>query len=430
MKKLILLLVLLLPALLGRAYDFKVNGIYYNYNANNQTAIVTYDGTGSNGDNSDPYRYTGKVVIPSTVTYNGRTLTVASLSRDAFYNCKQLTEVVMPNTIQEIGNDCFYDCTSLAKADLPESIETIREGAFSNTIITSVILPEKLKYLAQQAFYNCNSLTTVTIKCTPTNNSWYSGIKGAFYKCSNINEIIIESNVNTIRESSWWEFGDNVRIVKCKNQNPPKFNNGTAFSTTVYAQAVLYVPKGCKETYSSANVWNNFFNIQEGDFGGDTENKCAAPTISYNNGRLMFTSSTEGATCVTTITDSDIATHTGNEIQLAVTYNLSVYAKATGKENSDVVTATLCWIDQQPQTEGISNGVANISANPVLIQNSGGLLTITGVKEGTKIGVYNISGRMVASENACGSTTIETNMQTGEIVIIRIGEKSIKVLMK
>ena len=96
--------------MLGRAYDFKVNGIYYNYNANNQTAIVTYDGTGSNGDNSDPYRYTGKVVIPSTVTYNGRTLTVASLSRDAFYNCKQLTEVVMPNTIQEIGNDCFYDC--------------------------------------------------------------------------------------------------------------------------------------------------------------------------------------------------------------------------------------------------------------------------------------------------------------------------------
>ena len=428
MKK-VLILSLLSLALSGWAYDFKVNGIYYNYNASNQTAIVTYDGAGSNGDNSDPNRYTGKVVIPSTVTYNGRTLTVASLSRDAFYNCKQLTEVVMPNTIQEIGNDCFYDCTSLAKADLPESIETIREGAFSNTIITSVILPEKLKYLAQQAFYNCNSLTTVTIKCTP-NNTTYSGLKGIFYKCSNIKEIIIESNVDVIRSSSWWEFGDNVRTVICKNQTPPSFSGGTAFSNIVYLEAILYVPIGCKNKYSSANVWNNFFNIQEKDFGDDTGNKCAAPSISYNNGRLLFTSSTEGATCVTTIIDSDIATHTGNELQLSVTYNLSVYAKATGKENSDVVTATLCWIDQQPQTEGISNSIASISATPVLIQSSGGMLTISGVEDGTKIGVYNISGRMVANANASGSTTIATNLQAGDIAIIRIGEKSIKVLMK
>lgn len=48
------------------AYDFEVNGIYYNINGNEAT--VTYnDGEYNNSD-----YYSGHVTIPSYVTYNGK----------------------------------------------------------------------------------------------------------------------------------------------------------------------------------------------------------------------------------------------------------------------------------------------------------------------------------------------------------------------
>ena len=60
------------------------------------------------------------------------------------------------------------------------------------------------------------------------------------------------------------------------------------------------------------------------------------------------------------ITDTDIKAGSGNEVQLGVTYNISVFAAKAGYDNSETATATLCWIDQQPKTEGITNGIANL----------------------------------------------------------------------
>ena len=81
--------------------------------------------------------------------------------------------------------------------------------------------------------------------------------------------------------------------------------------------------------------------------------KCATPTITYVNGMLTFTCETEGAVCHSTITDTDIKSYSCNEVNLTVTYHISVYAAKDDYEDSEVATGTLCWIDQQPSTEGI-----------------------------------------------------------------------------
>ena len=52
--------------------------------------------------------------------------------------------------------------------------------------------------------------------------------------------------------------------------------------------------------------------------------KCEKPTIRYSNGKLLFESTTEGAICQSTITDSDITSYSSNEVQLGVTYHISV----------------------------------------------------------------------------------------------------------
>ena len=173
--------------------------------------------------------------------------------------------------------------------------------------------------------------------------------------------------------------------------------------------------------------------IEEGTGGGDTPTtqKCEKPTISYENGKLTFSCATDGAVCQYSITDTDIKAGSGNEVQLGVTYNISVYAAKAGYENSETATATLCWIDQQPKTEGITNGIANIPANAVLIQSEGGSIKVQGVDEGTQVNVYGINGTQAGSAiSQSGAATINTNLQPGSVAIVKIGQKSVKVVIK
>jgi hypothetical protein len=225
----------------------------------------------------------------------------------------------------------------------------------------------------------------------------------------------------------------------CENPEGTSFS----FSNQTYLNSTLYIPIGTKDRYFEVEGWKNFFNIQEMDVndmwdgkgepstGDETKEKCEKPIIRYTNGKLLFDSATEGAICQSTITDSDITSFSGNEIQLGVTYNISVYATALGYQNSEVATATLCWIDADPKTEGIENGVAQVKANAVLIQSHDGTVSVEGVADGTDITIYDTSGQMVGSTKAhCNYTTIATNLRNGSVAIVRIGDKSLKIIMK
>ena len=154
------------------------------------------------------------------------------------------------------------------------------------------------------------------------------------------------------------------------------------FTYNTFVNATLYVPKGTIEKYKATGGWRDFVFIEEGNGDTPTTQKCEKPTISYENGKLTFTSETEGAVCQYSITDTDIKAGSGNEVQLGVTYNISVFATKLGYENSETATATLCWIDQQPKTEGINNGIAQVPAKAVLIQAVGGAINVQGCDDG------------------------------------------------
>ena len=131
------------------------------------------------------------------------------------------------------------------------------------------------------------------------------------------------------------------------------------------------------------------------------------------------------------ITDNDINNYSIQKINLGITYSISVYATKSGYENSDVATATLCWIDVEPKTEGITNSVVDVRAKTVMIQNNGDILIISGAPEGSMISVYDLSGQMVGSAKASSTTTnISTSLCSGEICIVKIGEKSVKVVIR
>lgn len=85
------------------AYDFVVDGIYYNKLSTNEVE-VTYKYSGSQS-------YTGDVIIPSTVSYSDNAFTVTAIGNSAFNGCGHYVKsVTLPNTIRIIGSGSFVNC--------------------------------------------------------------------------------------------------------------------------------------------------------------------------------------------------------------------------------------------------------------------------------------------------------------------------------
>ena len=98
MKNYFLLLTLLCLSLSARAHDAEVDGIFYNLDAVNKTATVTFK-----GDDPADDEYSGDVVIPETVTYNGITYSVTSLGDGCFSGCSSWTAITIPNSVTSLG---------------------------------------------------------------------------------------------------------------------------------------------------------------------------------------------------------------------------------------------------------------------------------------------------------------------------------------
>ena len=64
------------------------------------------------------------------------------------------------------------------------------------------------------------------------------------------------------------------------------------------------------------------------------------------------------------------------------------------------------------------------------IQTDNSVVTVSDVDDGTLVAVYTVSGQMVGSAKASSNqAAITTNLRKGEIAIVKIGEKAVKVVM-
>ena len=107
------------------AYDVKIDGIYYNLISKGKTAEVT-----KNVED----KYSGEVVIPSSIISEGQEYMVTSIGFFAFESCSGLTSITIPNSVTSIGRQAFYACSGLTSITIPNSVTSIGAYAFAECI--------------------------------------------------------------------------------------------------------------------------------------------------------------------------------------------------------------------------------------------------------------------------------------------------------
>ena len=203
---------LLLCSIVVNAHNFEVNGIYYNItDATNNTVAVTYKGMDSNFYSNE---YTGSVVIPESVTYNGTTYSVTSIGSYAFDDCSGLTSVTIGNSVTRIGNDAFYNCSSLTSVTIPNSVTSIGSRAFYGcSSLTNITIPNSVTSIENYAFQYCDGLKEVHINDIAAwcSINFGSGVANPLYYARNlylnnelITELVIPNGVTSIKKNAFY----------------------------------------------------------------------------------------------------------------------------------------------------------------------------------------------------------------------------------
>jgi TPR repeat protein len=201
-------------------------GVVYNVDTENGTASVGQNyvmAISSTGNKSYTGSLYGNIVIAPSVKYRGKYYTVTSIDADAFYGCRSIvsvsipetvttldrhnfnymlsdlkainvasgneffqsvdgvlfskdmsriirfpsgrtdTEYTIPSSVLKIDDNSFSCCSNLREVVLPDGVKYIGEGAFENCYFEKIILPESVVEVGKGAFTSCFNLVSVTI---------------------------------------------------------------------------------------------------------------------------------------------------------------------------------------------------------------------------------------------------------------------------
>lgn len=219
MKKYLGLLVALLlcAVLLSGCSDGATKGEYFTY-------IVETDGTATITG------YIGNeraVVIPKKIDGHK----ICAIADNAFASNSLITTVTIQKGVQSIGASAFYNCENLSEVILPETVEFIGEYALKSTKITSITIPEGITGINIGIFEYCSRLKEVNL---PDSIAYIGG--KAFYSCKSLKEIIIPDSVHYIGNSAFAYCESLAKITM-----PAKINS----NNSSFAEIDEYAFAGC-----------------------------------------------------------------------------------------------------------------------------------------------------------------------------------------
>lgn len=145
----------------------------------------------------------GDLVIPET--YNGKPVT--HIASKAFYDWKELTSVVIPDSVLSIGSYAFRGCSNLTSVTIGKSVRTISEFAFIYCSgLTEIILPDSVTRIETSAFAS-TGLTHMTIPDSVT-----TIVSPIFSGCPNLVSVHLGKGITSI-DNNEFTFCPNLTTV-------------------------------------------------------------------------------------------------------------------------------------------------------------------------------------------------------------------------
>ena len=261
MKKQLLLLVMMLLPMVASAYDFELDGFYYNViSVSDLTLELTTDVEIKDqlNDTDNNKKYSGDVVIPETVNYKGKEWKITKISY-TFKFCYDVTSVTIPSSVSEIGECSFIGCSSLKEINISGGIKRIGMWAFFRCGLEKLIIPNNITYVDQCAFQDCNSLKEVIIEEGDEpiyfkGGNWSFGV---FADCSALEKAEIN------REYTFYDFRNEIVT--------PPFRRCLSLKTAIFGDKITSVPKfsfeGCT-SLTDVEMSNNILSIEQSAFSG------------------------------------------------------------------------------------------------------------------------------------------------------------------
>ena len=129
-----------------------------------------------------------------------------------FYECFNMTSIVIPSGVTSIGEDIFRYCSGLTSVTIPDSVTNIGNRAFANCSgLTSINIPSGVTSIGHNAFYQCSSLTSITVEAInpPTLGN------SVFANTNNCPIYVPSASVNAYKAASGWStYASQIQAIQ------------------------------------------------------------------------------------------------------------------------------------------------------------------------------------------------------------------------
>lgn len=241
---------------------------------------------------SAEHLFSGRVEIPTKVfsAMAGGEYTVAEIADSAFYNCREITSIVLPASIQSVGKNTVDHCFVLQEFEVaegghfsvqegvlldaeakslivcpaaktgkyvvPATVDSIAPAAFSSCKnISEVVLPQGLKAIQDYTFYECWGLANVTFPDALETIGNYA------FDGSILQFLYFGKNLKSIGDHAFDRSSMVEVILLCSN--PPALGEMSFGNEMDMAYTRLYVPAGTRAKYKTTG-WSIFPVFYEG----------------------------------------------------------------------------------------------------------------------------------------------------------------------
>lgn len=210
--------------------------------------------------------YSGAVVVPSSVDYEGSSYAVVALGDSCFYGSNELTSVDLPESVSSLGKACFSGCATLSDVRLPGGLTSLPEQCFSGCYrLAGLALPEGLTSLGSHCFSGCQSLSDITLPAglTSLGEQCFNGCRAlssvnvpqgvtalpyrCFNDCLNLTDVTLPEGLTSLGDESFRYAGfkriDFPQSLTSIGQRC--FVGCENLASVRWPEAITHIPAGC-----------------------------------------------------------------------------------------------------------------------------------------------------------------------------------------